>query len=336
MLGAQLGNAADSRAGSVALNLPWPRAAANVRIHSAHFLSPPSPRFFINLPPHHILTFHLHLQLHPPHLLLRGLDLLLHKRTNYRRGVGRQGLCRWWVGRRDRLSRGKSGRRGERERCRREGAKRVPRERSRVTGGDGRQKRLGKAGLSKAGQWLPGEKAGGRQGVPGAGGQVFREAVQPLKNVLKTQRRWGGRMVWPVGHPQQGGGGRSCQRRKLLLLLIREKVATGCGLSWAKLLPVRSEGGGAEGGVGRCRWQLVEGRALAKVDTLLLLLLAEPRVMTEGSIWVESRALVEVRALMERRVATFLRNTSKQQVEVHSILVIVILTRKTLQVSPGR
>ena len=80
----------------------------------------------------------------------------------------------------------------------------------------------------------------------------------------------------------------------------------------------------------------MEGRALAKVDTLLLLLLAEPRVMTEASIWVESRALVEVRALMERRVATFLSNTSKQQVEVHSILVIVILTRNKLQVSPGR
>ena len=77
------------------------------------------------------------------------------------------------------------------------------------------------------------------------------------------------------------------------------------------MLPIRSEGGGAERGVRRCRWQLVEGRALAQVDTLLLLV-AEPRVMTEASIWVESRALVEVRALMNRRVTTFLSNTSKQ------------------------
>ena len=56
----------------------------------------------------------------------------------------------------------------------------------------------------------------------------------------------------------------------------------------------------------------MEGRALAEVDTLLLLLVAEPRVLTEASIWVESRALVEVRALMNRRVTTFLSNTSKQ------------------------
>lgn len=82
-------------------------------------------------------------------------------------------------------------------------------------------------------------------------------------------------------------------------------------MNWAKLLPVRSEGGGAIRVVRRCRWQLVEGRALAEVDTLLLLV-AEPRVLTEASIWVESRALVEVRALMNRRVTTFLSNTSKQ------------------------
>ena len=72
----------------------------------------------------------------------------------------------------------------------------------------------------------------------------------------------------------------------------------------------------------------MEGGALAKVDTLLLL--DEPWVLTEARIWVESRALVEVRALMERRVATFLSNSSKKQVEVHSILVIVILTKKVL------
>lgn len=74
----------------------------------------------------------------------------------------------------------------------------------------------------------------------------------------------------------------------------------------------------------------MEGRAL--IDTLLLLLLlvvVEPRVLTEANIWVEScRALVEVvRALMVVKralVATFLGNTSKQQVEVYSILVIVI------------
>ena len=73
----------------------------------------------------------------------------------------------------------------------------------------------------------------------------------------------------------------------------------------------------------------MEGGALAKVDTLLLLLY-EAWVLTEARIWVESRALVEVRALMERRVATFLSNSSKKQVEVHSILVIVILTKKVL------
>lgn len=70
----------------------------------------------------------------------------------------------------------------------------------------------------------------------------------------------------------------------------------------------------------------MEGGALAKVDTLLLL--DEAWVLTEARIGVESRALVKVGALVEGRVATFLSNSSKQKVEVHSILVIVILTRK--------
>jgi len=118
----------------------------------------------------------------------------------------------------------------------------------------------GKARLSKAGmgQWVhAGEKAGGRQGgVPGqadrAGRQVFGEAVQSLKDVLKAQRRWGSRVVWPVGgNPQQGGrGGSSCRRRKLLVVVGGEKVASGCGLNWAKgkllQVAVRSEGGGTE------------------------------------------------------------------------------------------
>jgi len=67
----------------------------------------------------------------------------------------------------------------------------------------------------------------------------------------------------------------------------------------------------------------MERGTLAEVDTLLLLM-AEPRVLTEARIWVEPRALAEVRALMEGRVATILSNSSKQQVEVDSILVIVI------------
>ena len=70
----------------------------------------------------------------------------------------------------------------------------------------------------------------------------------------------------------------------------------------------------------------MEGGALAKEDALLLL--DEAWVLTEARIWVESRALVKVGALVEGRVATFLSNSSKQKVEVHSILVIVILTRK--------
>ena len=71
----------------------------------------------------------------------------------------------------------------------------------------------------------------------------------------------------------------------------------------------------------------MERGTLAEVDTLLLLM-AEPRVLTEARIWVEARALAEVRALMEGRVATILSNSSKQQVEVDSILVIVILREK--------
>ena len=66
---------------------------------------------------------------------------------------------------------------------------------------------------------------------------------------------------------------------------------------------------------------------MAKVNTLLLLL-AEPKVLTEARIGIEpSRALVEVRGLvvMWNRVAAFVGNASKQQVEVHGILVIVIL-----------
>jgi len=63
---------------------------------------------------------------------------------------------------------------------------------------------------------------------------------------------------------------------------------------------------------------------LTKVDTLLLLMEAESRVLTEARVWVESRALVKVGTLVERRVATFLSNSSKKEVEVHSILVIVI------------
>jgi len=65
---------------------------------------------------------------------------------------------------------------------------------------------------------------------------------------------------------------------------------------------------------------------LAKVNTLLLLL-AEPKVLTEARIGIEpSRALVEVRGLVMvwNRVAAFVGNASKQQVEVHGILVIVI------------
>ena len=72
---------------------------------------------------------------------------------------------------------------------------------------------------------------------------------------------------------------------------------------------------------------MVEGGALAKVNTLLLLL-AEPKVLTEARIGIEpSRALVEVRGLVMvwNRVAAFVGNASKQQVEVHGILVIVIL-----------
>jgi len=68
----------------------------------------------------------------------------------------------------------------------------------------------------------------------------------------------------------------------------------------------------------------MEGGALTKVDTLLLLMEAESRVLTEARVWVESRALVKVGTLVERRVATFLSNSSKKEVEVHSILVIVI------------
>ena len=71
----------------------------------------------------------------------------------------------------------------------------------------------------------------------------------------------------------------------------------------------------------------MERGTLAEVNTLLLLM-AEPRVLTEAGIWVEPRALAEVRALMEGRVATILSNSSKQQVEVDSILVIVILREK--------
>ena len=78
----------------------------------------------------------------------------------------------------------------------------------------------------------------------------------------------------------------------------------------------------------------MEGGALAKEDALLLL--DEAWVLTEARIWVESRALVEVRAMMERRVATFLCNSSKKEVEVHSILVIVILTRKKKVLVEGR
>ena len=55
----------------------------------------------------------------------------------------------------------------------------------------------------------------------------------------------------------------------------------------------------------------MERGTLAEVDTLLLLM-AEPRVLTEARIWVEPRALAEVRALMEGRVATILSNSSKQ------------------------
>ena len=72
---------------------------------------------------------------------------------------------------------------------------------------------------------------------------------------------------------------------------------------------------------------MVEGGALAKVNTLLLLL-AESKVLTEARIGIEpSRALVEMRGLVVvwNRVAAFVGNASKQQVEVHGILVIVIL-----------
>ena len=78
----------------------------------------------------------------------------------------------------------------------------------------GKAARLSKGKAGMGWQWVVqagGEKAGaGRQGrgVPGAGGrQVFGEAVQSRKDVLKAQRRWGGRAVRPVvrRHPKQGG-----------------------------------------------------------------------------------------------------------------------------------
>ena len=177
-----------------------------------HFLPPPPARFIVQVA----------LQFHPLQLLLRCLNLLLHERANNRCRVGRQDLGRLSRGSKGRLS--KCGRGSERERRRRERAERVPRERRRVArGGDLRKQGLGKAGLSQV-------------GVPG-GGKVLGQAVQSLKNVLKAQRRWGGR----VGISKKGRRCLGCGRWQLLLLVLREKVDSGRRLvSWC-LLPERSE-----------------------------------------------------------------------------------------------
>merc|ERR1719228_933210 len=195
----------------------------------------------------------------------------------------------------------KCGRGCERERRRRERAERVPRERRRVArGGDLRKQGLGKAGLSEV-------------GVPG-GGKVLGQAVQSLKNVLKAQRRWGGR----VGISKKGRRCLGCGRLQLLLLL-REKVDSGRRLvSWC-LLPERSKRGGAEGRVGRSKREVVlEWRSLVEEGALL----AETRTLTEA--WTEPKALDEMRTLVKRRrlLAAFLGK--QQKVEVHGVLVVAV------------